>query len=109
MSLDAIQSQITQIATESVNIPLVIVLLAIGYILKHWVKPIVNDSIPLVLLITGIVFALIINIPFKFQEEILVVLVKGIVSGAAAVGIHTQGRTIIDIIKSVKNTDKTTE
>lgn len=80
---------------STINISLVIILLAIGAIVKHCIKNINNDTIPIIILISGIVISILLKIPFKdIQTEILNVLVEGIVSGATAVGLHSQGKTI---------------
>lgn len=85
---------IEQITSIAINVPLVIVLLAIGAVCKHFLAKLDNGLIPIIMIITGVILAVLINVPFKVQDEILNVLVEGIVSGAAAVGLHTQGRTI---------------
>lgn len=87
-----------QIASAgTINIPLIIVLLAIGAVCKYCLKKVNNDTIPVIMLIAGVVIVILLKIPFDPQDDVLNVLVEGIASGATAVGIHTQGKTIFTI------------
>ena len=88
-----------QIASAgTINIPLIIVLLAIGAVCKHCFKKLNNDTIPVIMLIAGVVIVILLKIPFDPRDDVLLnVLVEGIASGATAVGIHTQGKTIFTI------------
>ena len=89
---------IFQTGQGSINISLIILLLAIGYVIKHFTK-INNDNIPVIMLIAGIVLALIINIPYS-PSEIVTIIIQGIVSGAAAIGLHTNGKGLLEIFKA---------
>lgn len=88
------ENQVLELLTKSVNLGLVVICLAIGYILKHTVKSLNNDYIPPILLVCGIAGALIISIPNGFTDPSAVVniLVMGIASGAASIGIHQTGK-----------------
>lgn len=102
---------IFQTAQGSINIPLIIILLAIGCIIKHCLPKVSNDTIPPIMLIAGIVLALIINIPYA-PSQIVNLVIQGIVSGAAAVGLHTNGKGLLQIVGLIKTTeleDNTTE
>lgn len=102
---------IFQTAQGSINIPLIIILLAIGCIIKHCLPKVSNDTIPPIMLIAGIVLALIINIPYA-PSQIVNLVIQGIVSGAAAVGLHTNGKGLLQIVGLIKKTeleDNTTE
>lgn len=96
------ETQITDLLTQSVNIALVIVLLAIGYIIKHFAAKINNDLIPPILLILGIIFALLLQIPdgFGSSDIILSTLVTGIASGFTSIGLHQTGKTFISTLSS---------
>lgn len=89
---------ILQSTQGSINIPLIIILLALGYIVKHWIPKIGNDNIPPIMLVAGIVLALIINIPYG-ADKIVELIIQGIVSGAAAIGLHTNGKGLLEIFK----------
>ena len=90
-------SEVLTIGTGAINVSLIIVLMAIGAICKHGIKKMNNDTIPVIMLVCGIVLAIVFNLPFNPQTELLDFLVQGIVSGAAAVGLHTQGKTLFNI------------
>lgn len=75
---DVIQ-QILDLSLAQVNIPLIIVLMFIGYVLKHFVKKLDNATIPIWLGIIGIILSVLMQVPFNPQEKLLIVLVQGIV------------------------------
>lgn len=104
MSNIEIVKQISEIASTSVNVPLIVVLLAIGTVIKHQLTKVSNDTIPVIMLVSGVLFAIALNVPFNFQKDVLDVLVQGIVSGAAAVGIHTQGKTVFTLFTNSSKT-----
>ena len=111
ISEQSILELIFQTSQGSINVSLIIILLAIGYFLKHAVKKLSNDNIPWILLILGIVLALVINVPYG-PDMIVTYVIQGIVSGAAAVGLHTNGKTILNIFnfgKSPAVSDKDSE
>lgn len=109
ISEQSILELIFQTSQGSINVSLIIILLAIGYLLKHAIKKLNNDNIPWILLILGIALALIINIPYSLNM-IVTYVIQGIVSGAAAVGLHTNGKTILDIFNFGKSySDKDSE
>ena len=102
---------IFQTAQGSINIPLIIILLAIGCIIRHCLPKVSNNTIPPIMLIAGIILALIINIPYA-PNQIVNLVIQGIVSGAAAVGLHTNGKGLLQIVGLIKTTeleDNTTE
>lgn len=75
---DVVQ-QILDLSLAQVNIPLIIVLMFIGYVLKHYVKKLDNATIPIWLGVIGIVLSVLMQVPFNPQEKLLIVLVQGIV------------------------------
>lgn len=99
---------IFQTAQGSINIPLIIILLAIGFIIKHCMKKVSNDLIPPIMLIGGIVLALVVNIPYA-PNEITSIVVQGIVSGTAAIGLHTNGKGLLEVLPLKNILGKTTE
>lgn len=90
-------SQITDLATTSLNIPLIIVLLGIGAFLKHAVKGLNNDYIPCILGVLAVVIIIAINIPFNPQEKLISLLVEAIVAVAAAILVHSQGKDVLAV------------
>ena len=98
------ETQITELMTQSVNVALVVVLLAIGYIIKHFAAKINNDFIPPTLLILGVIGAVLLQLPegFGTSEVVLTTLVTGIASGFSAVGLHQTGKIFVNTVSSTK-------
>ena len=65
-----IVTQIADLAVTSVNVPLIIVLMAIGYVLKHVIKNLDNSFIPIILGIVAIAILIGINIPINAQDQL---------------------------------------
>lgn len=103
MAQDIIQ-QILDLSVASVNIPLVIVLLAIGFILKHLIKSLDNSNIPVILIIAGIVISICMKLPFNPREQLLTILVEGIASAMIAMIVQTKAKDIIESKKSSNDT-----
>ena len=99
--MEAILEQITSLSLASINISLVIVLVGIGWVLKHLVPKLDNQYIPVALMCIGIVLVIALNVPFNAQEELLSLLVQGIASGFVAVMVHKGGKSIIGDLSSV--------
>lgn len=98
-----IVTQIADLAVTSVNVPLIIVLMAIGYVLKHVIKNLDNSFIPIILGIVAIAILIGINIPFNAQTQLLGLLVEAIVNAVFATVFHDQGKTFIENIVNRKN------
>lgn len=96
---DVIQ-QIVDLASMNINIALIIVLLAVGFFIKHFI-PIDNKYIPGILGIVAILLVILMSIPFNPQKELITLLVEAIVSTFFASIIHTKGKEIIEDFKSV--------
>lgn len=89
--------QIFQVAANSVNVQLVIVLLVIGAVLKHLISKLDNSIIPIILVCGGIVISLIINykgLPDNWFDSVVV----GCVSAAAAIGLHSTGKSVYELL-----------
>lgn len=82
--IESVVQQILDLSLAQVNIPLIIVLMFIGYALKHYVKKLDNATIPIWLGIIGIVLSVLMQVPFNPQEKLLTVLVQGIVCAVLA-------------------------
>ena len=78
----------------NVNPYYVIILLALGAILKHFITNVNNQTIPIILIIVGCIIGILFQIPLENTHEGLEAAVCGICSGAFAVGIHQSGKTI---------------
>ena len=78
----------------NVNPYYVIVLLALGAILKHFIKEVNNETIPIILIVVGCIIGILFRLPLSNAQEGLEAAVCGICSGAFAVGIHRSGKAI---------------
>ena len=73
-------------------IPLVVVAcLAVGYIVKKWVKDVDNKYIPTIVFILGAVLACVAN-----RQITIELIVAGSVSGLASTGMHQMFAQLID-------------
>lgn len=79
-----IMSQITEVTANSINIALVIILLAVGYILKAKIKAVKNSDIPVYLIVIGVIISFLMEIPFTGGIDPINVVVRGIASAIAA-------------------------
>lgn len=86
--------QIVDLTLGSVNVALVVLLIGIGVILKHALKNFNNNTIPIVMISLGVVFAVLMNVPFDPQKMLLTYCVQGIASGYCAIIIHGKSKEI---------------
>ena len=107
MTTDTVLEQVYEILNQNVNISIVIICLVVGAILKHAVKNFNNDWIPIALIVVGIILALIIELVSNgtIKDPIHVIII-GIASAAASVGIHQSGKTIYLYTKDAGSVDK---
>lgn len=84
MVVSDIISQITEVTANSINVALVIILLAIGYILKAKIKAVKNSDIPVYLIVIGVVISILMEIPFSGKVDLINIIVRGIASAIAA-------------------------
>ena len=103
MSTDAIMQQVTEVLVQNVNISIVIICLVIGAILKHAVKNFNNDWIPVVLIVIGIGLSFVIAVLNKTTNDPVNIIIVGIASAVAAVGLHQAGKTLY--LYTAKNSD----
>ena len=80
-------------ALANVNLMVVVVLMAIGFIIKHvkFLEKVENDLIPPILLVLSLVISFIstgVNLPSAFSA---------IISATIAIGLHQSGRNIFTI------------
>ena len=93
MNAEAVLEQVYEILNQNINIGVVILCLAIGFILKHVITGINNNWIPVILLVLGIIFAVIFDFS-NIKTNTLNILITGIASGGIAIGIHQTGKTL---------------
>lgn len=104
---DVIQ-QIVDLASMNINIALIIVLLAIGFFIKH-VIPVDNKYIPCILGIIAIILVILVNIPFDPQKELITLLVEAIVSTFFASIIQSKGKEIAESFKMINGPGDSTD
>lgn len=104
---DVVQ-QIVDLASVNINITLIVVLLAVGFALKHLIKTLDNTYIPIILGIIAIVLEIVMNVPFDPQVMLLQLVVEAIISTFFATVIHSKGKEIFTSISN-KNSSSTTE
>lgn len=106
MTTDAILDQVTEVLVQNVDISIVIICLVIGAILKHLVTKFNNDWIPIALIVCGIIISFGIAALKGFTDDPVHIVIVGIASAAAAVGIHQGGKTIYLYTKDSGSVDK---
>ncbi len=88
--------------TQNINIIIVVLLLLIGGVFKHWIQAVPNKYIPVILLPLGILFAILFHLPIKDSGLIFGYIVEGIASAVAAMVTQSKGK---DIIQDLFNKD----
>lgn len=97
--------QITEISMSDVNITLIIVLMIMGWVLKHFAVFVKNQYIPVILVVLGIIISILLKVPFNPQEELLNLVISGGVSGYIATMAHEKGKSIFDALGLSNETD----
>lgn len=82
--------------TENINITLVMFLLVVGAVIKHWIPAIKNNYIPLILIGLGIVIAIVLHCPIANGALVIGYIVEGLASGLSATIVHSKGKDIIN-------------
>lgn len=108
MGID-IFGQLTETSLSGINISLVIVLVGVGTVLKHMIKNLDNNYIPVVLITLGAIIVVCTNIPFNPHTDLLNLLVSGMASGFFATMVHSKGRDIFGGMFSGKEDTKEEE
>ena len=102
---DIFVTQLLEEAMTNVDVALVVALMAVGFIIKHFkiFENIKNEIIPPVLLVFSIVLLLFRN-GFA-AESFMTTIVSAIINAAVAIGLHQQGKNIftITIVPSIGN------
>ena len=81
--------------TQNINITIVVILLLIGAVFKHWITTVPNKYIPVILLPLGIILAILFHLPITNSGLIFGYIVEGIASAVAAMVTHSKGKDII--------------
>lgn len=96
--------------TQNINITIVVLLLIIGAIFKHWIKWVDNKYIPVILIGLGVVLTIIFHCPIESGALVIGYLIEGAASGIAATIVHSKGKDIIQelfdkdtVIKNVED------
>lgn len=98
MNNDAVLQQLVEVLEKNVNITIVLFCLVIGAVIKHFITKFDNTYIPLVLLVTGIICSVLLAIPTgEIKTDMVNVIITGIASAAASIGIHQTGKTLINL------------
>lgn len=92
--------------TQNINITIVIILLIIGAVFKHWITAVPNKYIPVILLPLGIILAILFHLPITNSGFVFGYIVEGIASAVAAMVTHSKGK---DIIQELFNKDTFTK
>lgn len=98
MNNDMVMQQLMEVLEKNVNITIVLFCLVIGAIIKHFVVKLDNTYIPLILLVSGIVFSIVLAIPTgELKTDTVNIIITGIASAVASIGIHQTGKTLMNI------------
>lgn len=89
------ESVIISQITNNINITIVVLLLIIGAVFKHWITFVDNKYIPVILCGLGVVFTIIFHLPISNGALIISYLIEGVASGIAATIVHSKGKDII--------------
>ena len=93
MNTDITISKVYDLLGQNINLGIVILCLVIGFLLKHTISRLNNNWIPVILLVFGIIFAVVLDFA-NLKDNAMQILITGIASGAMAIGIHQSGKTI---------------
>lgn len=91
-----------------VDFRLVVFLLCIGFLVKHFITKFPNKLIPYLLIVVSLVYMLT-TIDSISTNSIMNAIIDAIISGAIAVGLHSSGKGIINIFKTDNNSESTTD
>lgn len=96
MTSTSIIEQVTEVTANSVNIALVIILIAIGYMLKNKLPKVKNSDIPVYLIVAGIILSFLLEFPFKAMDNPINIIVRGIASAFAASIVYDKVKDVIN-------------
>ena len=91
-----------------VDFRLVVFLLCIGFLVKHFITKFPNKLIPYLLIVISLAYMLI-TMDSVSTNSIMNAIIDAIISGAIAVGLHSSGKGIISIFKTNNNSESTVD
>lgn len=91
-----------------VDFRLVVFLLCIGFLVKHFIIKFPNKLIPYLLIVISLAYMLI-TMDSVSTNSIMNAIIDAIISGAIAVGLHSSGKGIINIFKTDNNSESTAD
>ena len=91
-----------------VDFRLVVFLLCIGFLVKHFITKFPNKLIPYLLIVVSLVYMLT-TMNSVSTNSVMNAIIDAIISGAIAVGLHSSGKGIINIFKTDNNSENTTD
>ena len=94
--------------TNYVDFRLVVFLLCIGFLVKHFITKFPNKLIPYLIIVISLAYMLI-TMDSVSTNSIMNAIIDAIISGAIAVGLHSSGKGIISIFKTNNNSESTTD
>ena len=94
--------------TNYVDFRLVVFLLCIGFLVKHFITKFPNKLIPYLLIVVSLVYMLT-TMDSVSTNSIMNAIIDAIISGAIAVGLHSSGKGIINIFKTDNNSESTAD
>lgn len=94
--------------TNYVDFRLVVFLLCIGFLVKHFITKFPNKLIPYLLIVVSLVYMLT-TMDSISTNSVMNAIIDAIISGAIAVGLHSSGKGIINIFKTDNNSENTTD
>ena len=94
--------------TNYVDFRLVVFLLCIGFLVKHFITKFPNKLIPYLLIVISLAYMLI-TMDSVSTNSIMNAIIDAIISGAIAVGLHNSGKGIISIFKTYNNSESTAD
>ena len=64
--------------TQNINITIIVILLLVGGVFKHWIAAVPNKYIPVIILPLGIILAILFHLPITDSGLIFGYIVEGI-------------------------------
>lgn len=98
--IDEILSQVDILAY--VDVKLLLLLLAVGFIIKHFAKNVTNNIIPTVLIGVSFVYSLLVLDVFD-KNSIINAIVNALLMAALSIGIHSTGKGFLKTLLKLKN------
>ena len=91
---------------QNLNITIVVALLIVGAIFKHWISWVNNKYIPIILIGLGIILSIVLQLPIHDGASVVMYIIQGMASGIAASVLHDKGK---DIIQELFNKEEITK